>query len=299
VRIVIGGASGFLGQHLSEELRSRGHDVTRLVRRDATSADESTWDPALDRVDPEVIDAADVVVNLAGSPTAGNPHSRKWAEELRRSRVQTTATLARAVAASIRHPAFLAGNGISIYGDHGDQPLTESADSRGHDLLTGVSRDWEAAAQPARDAGARVCILRTSPVLDRRSQPLKLLTKLFKAGLGARLGSGDQYFPVISLRDWVGAVRHLAESDTAAGPFNLCCPVTPTNREFTRALAAAVHRPAFLPAPAAVLSVAAGRLSTELLGSKNAVPQALLDDGYTFRDRDVTAVIAAGLAASA
>jgi uncharacterized protein (TIGR01777 family) len=299
VRVVIGGSSGFLGQHLSEELRSRSHDVTRLVRRDATSADESTWDPAVDRVDPKVIEAADVVVNLAGSPTAGNPHSQKWADELRRSRVQTTETLARAIAASTRRPAFLAGNGISIYGDHGAQRLTESADSRGHDLLTDVSRVWEAAAQPARDAGARVCILRTSPVLDRRSEPLKMLSRLFKAGLGGRLGSGEQYFPVISLRDWVGAVCHLAESDSAAGPVNLCCPVTPTNREFTRALAAAVHRPAFLPVPAGVLSVAAARLSSELLGSKNTVPQALLDDGYVFHDHDITAVIAAGLAASA
>lgn len=299
MRVVIGGASGFLGQHLSEELRSRGHDVTRLVRRNATSADESTWDPAVDRVDPQVIEAADVVVNLAGSPTAGNPHSQKWADELRRSRVRSTATLARAIAASSRPPAFLAGNGISIYGDHGDQPLTESADSRGHALLTDVSREWEAAAQPARDAGSRACILRTSPVLDRRSEPLRMLSRLFKAGLGGRLGSGRQYFPVISLRDWVGAVCHLAESDSAAGPFNLCCPVTPTNAEFTRALASALHRKAFLPAPAAILSVAAGRMSPELLGSRNAVPRALLDDGYAFRDDDVAAVIAAGLSATA
>jgi uncharacterized protein (TIGR01777 family) len=296
MRIVVGGASGFLGSHLVSELTARGHTVTRLVRREPGAADESRWDPAAGHVDDEVIGGADVVVNLAGAPTAGNPHSKKWATDLRDSRVQTTATLANAIAASERPAAFLAGNGISYYGDRGADRLAETADSRGHALLTEVTRVWQASTEPARAAGARVCVLRTAPVMDVRSQPLKVLRVQFRLGLGGKLGSGEQYFPMISLRDWLGAVRHLAEHDRASGAFNLCCPVTPTNAEFTRALGRAVGRPAVIPAPAFALRAGAGRMSPELLGSRNAVPQALVDAGYEFRDDDVTAVLASGLA---
>ncbi len=145
----------------------------------------------------------------------------------------TTRVLAEAIAgASEPLPAFLAGNGISYYGDHGDAVLTEASDTRGHATLTDVTRAWEDAARPAVDAGARVCVLRTAPVMDRRSAPLKQLRLLFKAGLGGRLGSGRQVMPMISLRDWVGAVVHLAEHPTASGPFNLTaptCPPTPSS----------------------------------------------------------------------
>jgi uncharacterized protein (TIGR01777 family) len=296
VRVVVGGASGFLGTHLVAELTGHGHTVTKLVRREPATADESRWDPASGHVDQAVIAEADVVVNLAGAPTVGNPHSKKWATDLRTSRVQTTATLAEAIAASERPAAFLAGNGISYYGDHGADRLTETADSRGHALLTEVTREWEAAADPARAAGARVCVLRTAPVMDARSEPLRLLRRLFRLGLGGKLGSGEQYFPMISLRDWVGAVVHLAEHDAASGAFNLCCPVTPTNAEFTRALGRALGRPAVVPVPSFAIRIAAGDMSPELLGSQNTVPQALVDAGYEFRDDDVTAVLAAGLA---
>ncbi len=161
-----------------------------------------------------------------------------------------------------------------------------------------MSLAWEAAAQPAREAGARVCILRTSPVMDERSQPLKSLRLLFKLGLGGRLGDGRQYFPMISLRDWVGAVTHLAEHDEASGAFNLCCPETPTNAEFTQALGRAVGRPTIVPVPAFAIRVGAARMAPELLGSLNTVPQALIDAGFEFRDQDVTSVLAAGLAQS-
>ena len=131
---------------------------------------------------------------MAGAPTAGNPHSKKWAREMRESRVTTTRMLARAVADSERKPAFLAGNGIRCYGDHGAEVITEESDSRGDCLLTEVTREWQAAADPAAEAGARVCVLRTAPVLDRRAAPLQQLLLPFRLGLGARLGDGTQYF---------------------------------------------------------------------------------------------------------
>lgn len=293
MRFLIAGASGFLGTHLTTDLRAAGHEVTTLSRG-AAGATAVSWDPSTRTLDPAVVEEADVVVNLAGSPTLGNPHSRKWADALLSSRVTTTAVLAEAIAASDRKPAFLAGNGISYYGDHGDQQLPETADSRGDAFLTSVTKVWQSAADAAVDAGARVCILRTAPVLDRDSAPLKQQRLQFKAGLGGRIGSGRQYFPVISLRDWVGAVRFLAENEVS-GPVNLCCPVVPTNAEYTRALGELLHRPTVAAVPAFVVERVAGRMAPEVLGSLRTVPQALLDAGHTFADPDIEAVLRTAL----
>jgi len=297
-QVLLAGASGFLGTHLRDALLARGHTVTSLTRGEPRTSDQASWDPYAGRLDPDLVEAADVVVNLAGSSTLGNPHSESWARELRESRITTTRVLADAISWSERKPAFLAGNGISYYGDHrdvGDPVLDESGDSRGNALLTSVTRGWQSAAEPAAESGARLCVLRTAPVMDRRSPPLKQLRLLFLAGLGGRLGDGRQRMPMISLRDWVGAVVHLAEHEDAAGPFNLCCPQTPTNAEFTEALAGELHRPSFATVPSFALKAGAGQMSPELLGSVNVVPAALMGSGYEFRDRDVAAVVRAGL----
>lgn len=295
MRVLIAGSSGFLGSRLRDSLVQAGHEVTTLVRREPGPG-EARWDPYAGDLDPALLESTDVVVNLAGSPTAGNPHSATWADELLRSRVTTTTVLSDAIAASSRRPAFLAGNGISYYGDSGEEVLTETAGSRGDAFLTEVTRQWQAATASAAAAGARVCVLRTAPVLDRRSAPLKQLMLLFKAGLGGKLAKGDQYFPVISVRDWVGAVTFAAEHEEVSGPLNLCCPRTPTNAEFTRELAALVHRPAFFRVPGPVLKVAAGRMAPEVLGSLRTVPEVLLEAGYRFADQDVSEVLRAATA---
>lgn len=296
MRVVIAGASGFLGTHLTARLRQHGHEVTPLVRREACEARESQWDPYTGLLDQGVIDAADVVVNVAGSPLFGNPHSSRYRQQLFESRIVTTQVLSEAVARAGGRPALLANNGTSYYGDHGSDVITEESESRGDALLTRLTREWQAATAPASEAGARVCVLRTAPVLDRTSVTLKLLKGLFSCGLGARLGDGRQYFPVISLRDWVGATVYLAESRDVSGVFNLCCPRTPTNRAFTEALASALHRPAFIAAPAGVLRLGAGQMAPELLNSLNVRPAALERAGYDFEDEDVREVLAAALA---
>lgn len=298
MQVLLAGSSGFLGTALTKALVAKGHAVTSLVRRPASASNESTWDPYAGVYDREVVESADVVVNLAGSPTAGNPHSGKWARELRESRVTTTRLLATAIASSDRKPAFLAGNGISYYGDRGAEVLTEESDSRGDALLTSVTREWQAAAEPAADAGARVCILRTSPVMDRESEPLKQLRLLFKLGLGGKFGTGANYMPILSLRDWVGGVVHLAEHDSVSGPVNLVCPKPPTNAEFTEELATQLSRPSFARVPKALIKLGAGRMADEILGSMNARPAILESSGYTFQDRDVAEVLRAGLSAA-
>jgi uncharacterized protein (TIGR01777 family) len=290
MQIVMAGASGFLGSHLAAALRERGHAVTPLVRREA-EAGESSWDPYAGRLDQAVIDAADVVVNVAGTRLLGNPHSGRYRRNLWDSRVVTTSVLADAVAASASPPAFIAQNASAWYGDHGTEVLNEESDSRGDAFMTRVAREWQAATEPATAVGARVCVLRTVPVIHPDSLTLKVLVPAFRLGLGARLGDGRHYFPVISLRDWVDATTLLVESDTAAGPVNLCSPEPPTNREFTDAFADAVGRRARITVPAPVLRLGAGPLAPETLGSFRIEPAALESLGYEFQDRDVREVM--------
>ena len=293
MHVVIGGASGFLGSHLTSRLREHGHEVTTLTRSEATRGDQSAWRPDRCEVDQALIDSADVVVNLAGSPTVGNPHSKSWARNLEESRVSTTRTLAEAIAASPTPPAFLAGNATGWYGDHGDELVTEASDTRGDSLLSKVSRAWQGAAAPAEGC-TRVCFLRTAPVLDGSAPPLKQQKLQFQLGLGGKLGDGHQYFPMISLRDWVSAAEFLLDSDIS-GPVNLCAPQTPTNAEFTRALGQALGRPAVLPVPRLALRVVFGELSQALLDSRRVVPGVALETHYEFRYPGLSAALAACL----
>jgi uncharacterized protein (TIGR01777 family) len=295
MHVVIAGASGLLGSHLADQLRRAGHTITGLTRAQTQDPDMSTWDPAAGRYDRDLFEAADAVVAVTGSSLFRNPRSRSWQRELSDSRVGPTRVLAEAVAASSRKPALLAGNGSSWYGDHGAGPVDESADSRGEALLTRVTRAWQEATEPARGAGARVVVLRTAPVMDRRGGALRLLTPMFQACLGGQLGDGRQGFPVISLRDWTGAVLHLLDRPEVTGPVNLCSPEPPSNAEFTAALGRLVHRPALLPAPGPLIRGALGPAAPELLRSLWLVPGVLEETGYAFRDRDVTAVLEAGL----
>jgi len=298
MRFCVSGASGFLGTALKSRLRVDGHSVVTLVRRDPAAPDESRWDPDAGDVDQAVIDESDVVVSLSGAPIAHWPWTSSYRRELVDSRVSTTTTLAEAIARAPRPPVMLSGSGINAYGDDRGDTLLVEGTPRGPGFLADVVEAWEASAAPAVAAGARVCYLRTAPVLDGSGGLLKVIALPFRLGLGGRLGSGKQYFPVISLRDWLGAVTFLAEDADASGPYNLVAPEPSTNAEFTRALAGALHRPALVPAPSFAMRAALGGLSALALGSLRAAPRRLEEEGYPFADRNIREVVATALSPS-
>lgn len=295
MRIVVAGASGFLGQAWREHLARGGHDVVRLVRGEAVSSHESSWDPYQGRVDQDVVDSADVVANLAGAPIGHWPWTASYKRTLHDSRVATTRTLAEAVAASPSKPAFLAQNGIAAYGDRGDEVLTEDSSTPAETTLGRISLDWQEATRPAEEAGARVCVMRSSVVLHRSGGALKPLILLFRAGLGGPLGDGRQYFATISLNDWVRAATHLATDESARGVYNVTGPQPTTNAEFTRQLGRMLNRPTLVRAPAWPMRKVLGELSHELLGSARVEPARLLEEGFAFEQPTLNEQLASAL----
>ncbi|MCY1142084.1 TIGR01777 family oxidoreductase [Actinoplanes sp. Pm04-4] len=279
MRILISGASGFLGGNLVERLRGHGHEVTRLVRRPAQSADEATWQPSQGQLDPHVIAAADTVINLSGANVGGKRWTARYKSELRSSRVDTTGTIARAIRKlpeADRPRTLLQASAVGWYGETGDTPATEEAPA-GTTFLADLCRVWEAAARPAEDAGTRVVLLRTGLTLDSLLKPL---LPLFKLGGGAKLGGGKQWMPWISLPDWLGAADFLLEREDISGPVNIVGREQITNAQFTKAVASAVHRPALLSVPGPALHVVLGELAGESLRSARVVPAVLERAGF-------------------
>ena len=233
MRFVLAGASGFLGTTWRDHLAREGHDVVRLVRGEAMSANESTWDPYAGVVDRAVLESADVVACLSGANLAHFPWTESYKRTFVTSRTATTRTLAAAIADSDRKPVLLAQNGIAGYGDRGSTVITESTPTDAGTFMAGVTREWQAATEPAAEAGARVVVMRSGVVLDRRGGALKPLLLQFKAGVGGPIGDGSQYFATISLVDWLAAATWLAGNDAAHGAYNLTGPQQATNEELS------------------------------------------------------------------
>ncbi|MBO0772688.1 MAG: TIGR01777 family oxidoreductase [Actinobacteria bacterium] len=297
MRFAITGSSGLIGSALVASLRKSGHDVVRLVRRSAARGDEIAWDPAAERggLAPAAVDSLDVVINLAGAGVASRRWTSSYQAELRASRIRGTNGLVAALTAAGNPPSvLLSGSAIGFYGDTGGREVDESAPP-GTGFLPGLARDWEAAAQPAADAGIRVITLRTGLVLSPRGGMLARLLPPFRLGLGARLGPGTQVMSWISLREYTRIVEFLLTRDDVTGPVNMTAPGPVSNAEFTAALAAAVHRPAKLSVPGPVLRTALGGVSGDLLASARVVPRALLTAGYEFRYPELPAALAAEL----
>lgn len=294
MRIVVAGASGFLGGHLRPSLSADGHEITQLVRRPPATPGQARWDPARGELDPKVLSGVDAVINLAGVNIA----DRRWNDEfralLRNSRVDSTDTLATALAAlpSAERPAVLLNqSAVGYYGDTGDRVVTEESPS-GKGFFAELCRAWEAAAAPAERAGVRVVKMRTGLPLDAHGGVFKPFLLQFRVFAGGRMGSGRQYIPWISLPDWLDAVRFLLAREDIAGPVNVVGPDPVPNAEFAAVLGRLLRRPAFWRIPGFAMRVAIGELSDEgALVSQRVLPKVLTDADFHFRHSTVEAAM--------
>jgi uncharacterized protein (TIGR01777 family) len=282
VKVALTGASGLLGPALIRSLRGDGHDVLRLVRRVPTAPDEVQWDPATGEVDLAALTGVDAVIHLAGANLGGRPWTPAHRRNVMDSRVSGTRTIASALARMDPRPrVLLSASGVGYYGPRGDQVLDETA-SAGDSYIAQIARQWEESTAAAAEAGVRVVTMRTGVVVSGRGGALAKLIPLFRLGLGGRLGSGRQYWSWIGLHDYVRAVRFLLDRDDISGAVNVCTPEPVTNAEFTKALARAVHRPAFLAVPGFALRLPLRDFAKDLLGGQRVMPRRLLDAGFTF-----------------
>lgn len=301
--IAITGASGLIGSALSTALRGRGDQVVHLVRRAPRVADElepgvreARWTPGAD-LDPHVLDGVTGVVHLAGAGVADRRWTARRKRELLDSRTEGTGTIARALAARTSDPAgaapprLVSASGVGIYGDRGDEVLTEES-APGEGFLADVCRDWEAATWPASHAGAAVATVRTGIVLSRQGGALGKLLPLAKAGLAGPLGGGEQHWAWITLHDHVRALIFLLDHPEVTGPVNLTGPRPDTQTAIVKALAQALRRPAVVPAPTIALRLALGEMAGEILASARALPTVLTGAGFTFDHPDLTSAMA-------
>lgn len=292
MRILVSGSTGLIGSALVPALRSAGHDVSRLVRSESTKEDEIFWKPSAGQIDGESLAGFDAVVHLAGE----NIGSGRWSEERKRrirdSRVEGTRLLSEALAELQTPPGLLvSASAVGFYGDRGDEVLDEDSPP-GTGFLADVCREWEAAADAARERGVRVVHTRFGVVLSREGGALAKMLMPFKLGLGGRVGSGKQYWSWVALDDLIGAVQHTIAHEELSGPVNVTAPNPVTNREFTKALGRVLGRPTVFPLPAAVARLALGEMADEmLLASTRAVPKRLSASGYRFQHAELEAAL--------
>ena len=287
-RIAVTGASGLIGSALVGYLKSEGHTVQRLVRRATVAPDEIRWDPKTGYVDIDALRGVDAVIHLAGVGVGDKRWTKRYKSEILNSRLLGTTAIANAVA-EVKPQVFISASAIGWYGDSGNRAVVES-DSVGNDFLSAVCREWEGAADLAGEV--RTVKLRTGLVLDPTGGALGRMLPLFRFGLGGKLGSGKQWWSWITLHDVVGAIVFCLEKKIS-GPVNLTSPNPVTNQEFTAALARAMKRPALFPAPAIALRIALGGFSSEVLGSKKVMPNALTEAGFKWDYPHISTALAA------
>jgi uncharacterized protein (TIGR01777 family) len=287
-RIVLAGASGFVGSALVAFLTTAGHDVIQLVRRAPQSSYERSWDPAKGILDPALFDGAQVVINLSGESLVEGRWTEKRKREIEQSRVETTRLLSSALATHAQNiEVLISASGVGCYGDTGDQSATEDT-PLGTGFLSEVCQRWEAQTKPLEAVGVRVVLLRLGTVLNAQGGALKKMLPFFVVGLGGPLGNGQQWMSWIAMQDLLGIVEHAIYSATLRGPVNCVSPRSVRNYEFTRALGRVVRRPAFLPAPRAALRMAFGEMAEAvLLAGSRVSPSALERDGYRFVLEDI------------
>jgi uncharacterized protein (TIGR01777 family) len=293
MRIVLAGASGLIGEALKAELRSHGHQVDVLVRHDTGSQPPApgtdSWDPSTDRVDPNFLAGADAVVCLSGVGVGDHRWTDSYKKKIVASRVDSVGTLARSLAQYEGPRTFIVASAVGYYGDTGDEVVREDHPP-GDSFLSSVCRQWEAAADPAREAGVRVVHLRTGLVLSADAALVKRLKPIALLGAAGKLGSGQQYWPWISLADQVAATRFLIEHDVA-GPVNVTGPAPVRNAEFMAVLGRILHRPTVLPTPGFAIRAVLGQFAEDVLTGQNAIPAVLTEAGFEFQHQDVESAL--------
>ncbi|WP_377641990.1 TIGR01777 family oxidoreductase [Oryzobacter terrae] len=284
-RVAVTGSSGLIGSALVAALRERGDEVVRLVRRASRAPDEVTWDPAARRLDPVTLDGVTGVVNLAGAGVGDKRWSPSRKKEILGSRVDATSTIATAVAEVDPSIRLVSGSAVGYYGDRGDEELTEDSPP-GTGFLSDVVLAWEAAAQPAVDAGSPVAFIRTGIVLSPDGGAAAPLLRMARFGLAGPLGSGRQFWPWLTLADEVGAIVHLLDHPEVVGPVNLFTEPA-RQKDIAAAMGRALGRPAILPAPSFALRAVVGEFAGEILGGQRIIGQRLRASGFVPRHPDL------------
>ena len=283
--ILIAGANGLIGPHLTELLRQRGHDVAHLVRAPLKSPVVTyLWEPQKNRIDPEAVRGKDVIINLAGANIGGRRWTKSFKRKILESRTQSTALLHRAVEAAGGGPhTFITASGINIYGTGRVSEAFTEEDPPGNDFLADVCRQWEAAADVFLPMGIRVVKVRTGPVLSRNDGMLKRFVTPVKWFAGAPLGRGDQILSWIHIRDVCSIYAFVAENRGLAGAYNAVAPDPVTNREFTRVIARVLRRPLILPpVPAFALRLVLGEMAIMALEGARISPAKIMGTGFAF-----------------
>jgi uncharacterized protein (TIGR01777 family) len=283
LKVAVTGASGLVGRRLIPFLQGGGHEVFSLVRRDPQDEREIHWNPATGEIDAAALEGIDAVVHLAGVSIAGGRWSESRKQAILRSRVDGTRLLAKTLAGLQSPPAvFVSTSAVGFYGDTGEQTVTEESPA-GTDFLADVCVQWEAAADPAREAGIRVVHPRFGVVFAGDGGMLPLIALPFKAGVGGKLGSGKQGMPWIGMEDLIGVLLACIADERLQGPVNAVSPERTTNAEFTKAMGKALRRPTILPVPAAPMKLVGGELADSLiLVSQHVAPTRLESVGFQF-----------------
>lgn len=286
MKILVSGASGLVGTTLTPALETAGHEVTRLVRdHSRLGSHGACWDPGTGQIDAATVEACDVVVNLSGESIAAGRWTAGKKDRIRASRVAATRTIANALAKSTaRSRTLINASAIGIYGNRGDELLTESSAAGSGDFLSGVCSDWEGATEPAARARVRVICARFGVILSGEGGALRKMLFPFRLGLGGKIGSGRQFMSWVTIDDVVGAILHCLANPSLVGPVNIVAPQPVTNAVFTKTLGRALSRPTIFPMPALAARAAFGQMADELLlTSQRVQPSKLLETDYKFK----------------